>query len=184
MSGSTFSEPFGSNTGQTRTQSVAETRRARQASSLVRSRSASEISPRTGNDERHERREEASTLSTRSWESRVPHDTHELRVVWFRFCQSVAQEFPRIRVDLHLMGGKPTVRGTTITVAQLQDLAAAGYDTARMCAEFEGRISLEDIQEEYARESEVCRGSRREKLLSSESIEPRMRAASKPKRLS
>src|SRR5439155_24015694 len=122
MAESTFSEAFASNTRETRTQSTVRSRRASQARTLVRGRRTALAGARTAGDERYVRPDEATTQTGPDWESEGTGNTYDFRRAWFRFCQAVAQEFPRIQVDLHLMAGRPSIRGTTITVAQIQDL--------------------------------------------------------------
>lgn len=56
------------------------------------------------------------------------------------------QELPRITFDPDVMGGKPTIRGTRVTVGTLVGLVATGYTSAQILQEYP-YIEEEDIRQ-------------------------------------
>lgn len=63
--------------------------------------------------------------------------------------QELAREFPRIAVDPRVMGGEPRIEGTTITIAQIQRLAADGLGAEDIAAEFPGVLDREAVTQAF-----------------------------------
>ncbi len=73
----------------------------------------------------------------------------ELGLVRFQLWQNLANDLARIEVSRGVMSGEPVVRGTTITVTQIQHLAALGMDISRIIEEFNGTIETEDVRQAF-----------------------------------
>ena len=71
------------------------------------------------------------------------------RTMLFRMWKEVASDFETIAVDLHTQNGEPTLTGTTVTLAQIYELAAAGLSAQQIADEFDGAVSSEQVEDAF-----------------------------------